>query len=256
MKFGKEFSLHLEKTLPEWREYYLSYKLLKKLLKNIPAAAAAPLLPLPELQVWFVAILCVELEKFNDFYVEKEEVFVIRFQALKERIEGLLDAEFTEEIMEIRRECVALHGEMVLLKSYSTLNFVGLVKILKKFDKRTGTWLGLPFIHFAFHQPFFSTELLTTLIGECEEILEILFPVVAEVVGDEQTGMVSSDASSLWLGEETIRIYNSTLGALSAIEGLRRESSTYNPLSMSNVFGSPDNGSTGGVTAENSPRHN
>lgn len=86
MKFGKEFSVHLEQTLPEWRENYLNYKLLKKLLKNIPRAAdrdsAAPLLPLPELQVWFVAILCVELEKFNDFYVEKEEDFIISFQVL------------------------------------------------------------------------------------------------------------------------------------------------------------------------------
>jgi hypothetical protein len=32
------------------------------------------------LQAWFLRILNQELEKFNDFYVDKEEEFVIRFQ--------------------------------------------------------------------------------------------------------------------------------------------------------------------------------
>lgn len=86
MKFGKEFRIHLEETLPEWRDKYLQYKPLKKLLKNIPAPAAADNLPpagsLPELHEWFVGILNEELEKFNDFYVDKEEDFIIRFQVL------------------------------------------------------------------------------------------------------------------------------------------------------------------------------
>lgn len=84
MKFGKEFRIHLEETLPEWRDKYLQYKPLKKILKNIPAPAAAdnlpPAGPLPEHHEWFVGILNEELEKFNDFYVDKEEDFIIRFQ--------------------------------------------------------------------------------------------------------------------------------------------------------------------------------
>lgn len=87
MKFGKEFRIHLEETLPDWRDKYLSYKPLKKLLKNIPPSAAdnnnnnpPPDGPLLELQDWFVGILNVELDKFNDFYVDKEEDFIIRFQ--------------------------------------------------------------------------------------------------------------------------------------------------------------------------------
>ena len=79
MKFGKEFGIHLEQTLPEWKDKYLCYKPLKKLLKNLPN-------PTPDtdnnLQEWFVRILNEELDKFNDFYVDKEEEFVIRFQVL------------------------------------------------------------------------------------------------------------------------------------------------------------------------------
>lgn len=101
MKFGKEFQTHLEETLPEWRDKFLSYKLLKKLLKQMSTADAA--LNAPDLSIgaaqaddagaernqpwvgleeWFVRILDEELEKFNDFYVDKEEDFVIRLQVL------------------------------------------------------------------------------------------------------------------------------------------------------------------------------
>lgn len=101
MKFGKEFQTHLEETLPEWRDKFLSYKLLKKLLKQMSTADAtlnAPDLstgaaqaddagaernqPWVGLEEWFVRILDEELEKFNDFYVDKEEDFVIRLQVL------------------------------------------------------------------------------------------------------------------------------------------------------------------------------
>ncbi|KAL3346735.1 hypothetical protein AABB24_025268 [Solanum stoloniferum] len=79
MKFGKEFTTHLEETLPEWRDKYLCYKPLKKLLKNLPLTDGGDNPP-PHLQDWFVRILNEELDKFNDFYVDKEEEFIIRLQ--------------------------------------------------------------------------------------------------------------------------------------------------------------------------------
>lgn len=279
MKFGKEFTTHLEETLPEWRDKYLCYKPLKKLLKhlpstadNLPDAGDNPPPPPPPLQDWFVRILNEELDKFNDFYVDKEEEFIIRFQELKERIErvkeksgkdGVLtkDGEFSDEVMGIRKDFVAIHGEMVLLKNYSSLNFAGLVKILKKFDKRTGRLLRLPFTQLALDQPFFTTEPLNRLVRECEENLELLFPLEAEVVesdatAEEPTGGTTSYASNvspaLPLVEENVDIYRSTLAAIKAIQGLKKASSTYNPLSFSYIFGNQDNDSTGAITAEDS----
>ncbi|KAF3662550.1 SPX domain-containing protein 4 [Capsicum annuum] len=281
MKFGKEFSIHLEETLPEWRDKYLCYKPLKKLLKNIPPSSVADNPPPPapppvpaELQDWFIRILNEELEKFNDFYVDKEEDFIIRFQELKERIErvkekggqdGVLatDNEFSEEMMSIRKDFVSIHGEMVLLKNYSSLNFAGLVKILKKYDKRTGGLLRLPFTQVALHQPIFTTEPLTRLVRECEDNLEVLFPLEAEVVelaapAGEQVGATSSYASNVLPDttfppvEENGDIYRSTLAAIKAIQGLKKASSTYNPLSFSSISGNQDNDSPGAITAEDS----
>lgn len=291
MKFGKEFKTHLEETLPEWRDKFLCYKPLKKLLKQLPPTVDSlnldrpinfqlhphppPLTgdvhgntnrPLVDLQEWFVRILNEELDKFNDFYVDKEEDFVIRLQELKERIESLKEksskdgvftseSEFSEEMMDIRKDLVTIHGEMVLLKNYSSLNFAGLVKILKKYDKRTGGLLRLPFTQLALHQPFFTTEPLTRLVHECEDNLELLFPLEAEVI--ESTNIVQDQSNPslnsttsispgppTTLGEETIDIYRSTLAAMKAIRGLQKASSTSNPLSFSSFFKIQDDEST------------
>lgn len=299
MKFGKEFRTHLEETLPEWRDKFLCYKPLKKLLKhflnpNIPlvnhntnanqnvggepsqsgGAAGVRNMSLEEFQDWFVRLLNEELEKFNDFYVDKEEEFVIRFQELKERIERVREnsrrdrvaaseSEFSEEMMDIRKEFVTIHGEMVLLKNYSSLNFAGLIKILKKYDKRTGGLLRLPFTQLAAHQPFFTTEPLTRLVRECEANLELLFPLEEEVTESTSAprdqnradpplaDITNTPPETSSLGEATRDIYRSTLSAIRTIQGLRT-SSTYNPLSFAAIFRDQDDEGSGAVTAENS----
>jgi len=64
------------------------------------------------------------------------ELNICLLQELKERIERVREnsrrdgaaaseSEFSEEMMEIRKEFVTIHGEMVLLKNYSSLNFAG-----------------------------------------------------------------------------------------------------------------------------------
>lgn len=289
MKFGKDFRNHLEETLPAWRDKYLAYKALKKLIKNLVPRepAAAPPLPPPapaaadaegpgapaaaqgnvNLANWFASILDAELHKLNEFYIEREEWYVIRLQVLKERIERVKakknDAftsrsEFTEEMLEIRKDFVIIHGEMILLQTYSSLNFAGLVKILKKYDKRTGGVLSLPFTQRVRHQPFFTTEPLTRLVRECEANLELLFPVEAEVLEPSSSSnlephdVARCDPTSS-RDVETIDVYRSTLAAMKAIQGLRRASSTYNPLSLSRFFhGEDGEPCSGAITSESS----
>ncbi|NP_001346416.1 SPX domain-containing protein 4-like [Zea mays] len=289
MKFGKDFRNHLEETLPAWRDKYLAYKALKKLIKNLVPRepAAAPPLPPPapaaadaegpgapaaahgnvNLANWFASILDAELHKLNEFYIEREEWYVIRLQVLKERIERVKakknDAftsrsEFTEEMLEIRKDFVIIHGEMILLQTYSSLNFAGLVKILKKYDKRTGGVLSLPFTQRVRHQPFFTTEPLTRLVRECEANLELLFPVEAEVLEPSSSSnlephdVARCDPTSS-RDVETVDVYRSTLAAMKAIQGLRRASSTYNPLSLSRFFhGEDGEPCSGAITSESS----
>ncbi|KMT17337.1 hypothetical protein BVRB_2g040290 [Beta vulgaris subsp. vulgaris] len=138
-------------------------------------------------------------------------------------------------MMDIRKECVTLHEEMVFLKKYSSLNF-------------------------AAHQSFFTTEPLTRLERECEANLELLFPLEEEVTepisgpqNQNRTDPASSNTSSL--GHASHDIYRSTLSAIRTIQGLRI-SSTYNPLSFAVIFKDQEDERSGAVTAENSPSNN
>ena len=95
MKFGKSLSNQIEETLPEWREKFLSYKELKKKLKLIePIGGERPNKrarldasvagdgtdAMSKEEIDFERLLENELEKFNAFFVEKEEEYIIRLK--------------------------------------------------------------------------------------------------------------------------------------------------------------------------------
>jgi SPX domain protein involved in polyphosphate accumulation len=73
MKFGKRLKSQIEESLPEWRDNFLSYKDLKKLLRGISADN-----PSLQAEAVFIQLLNMEIEKFNAFFLEQEEEFVIR----------------------------------------------------------------------------------------------------------------------------------------------------------------------------------
>ncbi|KAF2597082.1 hypothetical protein F2Q68_00007569 [Brassica cretica] len=189
MKFGKSLSNQIEQTLPEWRDKFLSYKDLKKRLKLITSTTqdrptkrlrvdAECSLGMSKEEISFIQLLEGELEKFNNFFVEKEEEYIIRLKELRDRIVKAKDSK--EKMMSMRKEIVDFHGEMVLLENYSALNYTGLVKILKKYDKRTGDLMRLPYIQKVLQQPFYTTDLLYKLIKESEAILDRFFPATHE----------------------------------------------------------------------------
>ncbi|KAI5393813.1 SPX domain-containing protein 2 [Lathyrus oleraceus] len=187
MKFWKILSNQIEQTLPDWRDKFLSYKDLKKQLKLIVPkddSSSSKRRRLDDDGVIegevskevndFLRLLEVEIEKFNGFFVEKEEEYVIKWKELQDKVAWAKSSD--GELMTVGREIVDFHGEMVLLENYSALNYTGLVKIIKKYDKRTGALLRLPFIQDVLNQPFFKIDVLNKLVKECEMMLSIIFP--------------------------------------------------------------------------------
>ncbi|XP_023529304.1 SPX domain-containing protein 1-like [Cucurbita pepo subsp. pepo] len=269
MKFGKSLSNQIEETLPEWRDKFLSYKELKKKLKLVQPKSGDSNRPfkkprldaeadadadtdadaVPNEVVDFITLLEKELEKFNSFFVEKEEEYIIRLKELQDRVAKV--KYFDEELTQIRKEIVDFHGEMVLLENYSALNYTGLAKILKKYDKRTGALIRLPFIQKVLQQPFFTTDLLFKLVKECEAMLDRLFPAneqpaLAEAaVGDEgcaprasATATSNSDGlpgmpKELAEIEQMESVYmKGTLSALRVLKEIRSGSSTVSEFSL------------------------
>ena len=122
----------------------------------------------------------------------------------------------------------------------------GIVKILKKYDKRTGTLLRLPYIQKVLQQPFFTTDLLYKLVKECEALLDRLFPLTEpnEVsnngVGESSTSNNTTDATTGLVRaieladlEYMKRLYTkSTISALRVLKEIRSRSSMVSVFSL------------------------
>ncbi|KAM7258387.1 hypothetical protein ACFE04_014128 [Oxalis oulophora] len=201
MKFSKSLSMLIEEQLPDWQDKFLSYKELKKHLKSLHPKTISDrkaikrprlstiqetkldgadadadddvLVVRKEVIDDFVRLLENEIDKFNRFFLDKEEEYVIKWKELQNRVTKAGGS--NEELMSVGTEIVDFHGEMVLLENYSALNYTGLVKILKKYDKRSGDLIRLPFIQKVLQEPFFTTDVLNKLVYECEKMLEHLF---------------------------------------------------------------------------------
>ncbi|KAF7147983.1 hypothetical protein RHSIM_Rhsim03G0248200 [Rhododendron simsii] len=168
----------------------------------------------------------------------------VGLQDLQDRVAKAKDS--SEEI-NIRKEIVDFHGEMVLLENYSALNYTGLVKILKKYDKRTGALIRSPYIQKVLQQPFFTTDLLFKLVKECEALLDHLFPVNEPPtstdqldVGDETSTSTTTENGGLLRGPKELAeieymesLYmKSTISALRALKEIRSKSSTVSAFSL------------------------
>ncbi|KAL9280084.1 SPX domain-containing protein 1 [Arabidopsis thaliana] len=233
MKFGKSLSNQIEQTLPEWQDKFLSYKELKKRLKLIGSKIAdrpVKRLRLDEFSVGiskeeidFIQLLEDELEKFNNFFVEKEEEYIIRLKEFRDRIAKAKDS--MEKMIKIRKEIVDFHGEMVLLENYSALNYTGLVKILKKYDKRTGDLMRLPFIQKVLQQPFYTTDLLFKLVKESEAMLDQIFPA-----NETESEIIQAELSEHKFMESLHM--KSTIAALRVLKEIRSGSSTVSVFSL------------------------
>ncbi|KAE8664283.1 SPX domain-containing protein 1 [Hibiscus syriacus] len=154
------------------------------------------------------------------------------------------------DLTEVGREIVDFHGEMVLLENYSALNYSGLVKIIKKYDKRSGALVRLPFIQKVLQQPFYRTDVLSKLVKECEMVLERLFTMnepsaSPEATDEEQTNETEcqsntssrSNKSLLKVSKELAEIKDmenmymkQTLSALHVLKEIRSGSSTVSML--------------------------
>ncbi|KAL3516928.1 hypothetical protein ACH5RR_023830 [Cinchona calisaya] len=241
MKFGKRLKQQIQETLPGWRDKFLSYKDLKKLVRSISSTPpiSSGSLEYGKSESEFVYLLNNEIEKFNAFFVEQEEDFIIRHKELQQRIQRMIaksrpqpsETDYKEEMRKIRKDIVDFHGEMVLLMNYSNVNYTGLAKILKKYDKRTGGLLRSPFIQKVLQQPFFTTDPISKLIKECETAIDILFPAAQENNRGSTTDVHQGErAETITVAGEGI--FRNTVAALLAMQEIRRGSSTYSHFSL------------------------
>ncbi|TVU34013.1 hypothetical protein EJB05_15834, partial [Eragrostis curvula] len=175
MKFGKWLKKQIEQSPEEWQEKFLCYKELKRCVKAVPSGRP----PTSEEEAGFVGPLHAEIEKINSFFLEQEEEYVIHYREQLDAIQRMVARQAAPqheaEAIAVWREILNFHGEMLLLLNYCNINYIGLLKILKKYNKRTGAGLLLlPAIATLREHPFFRTDTVSNMVQECETMLEVL----------------------------------------------------------------------------------
>ena len=130
---------------------------------------------LTEEQRIFVKTLNAELQKFNKFFMNAEEDFVIKDSMLERGYREVVNKDGTRAesftMKKYRKSCkdfADFHGELVLMEHWVGLNYTALVKILKKHDKRSNLSLRSPFLISVLQQPFYSTDVLSEIITKTE----------------------------------------------------------------------------------------
>ncbi|KAF7331871.1 Cyclin-dependent protein kinase inhibitor [Mycena kentingensis (nom. inval.)] len=198
MKFGKQF---LAQQIPGWSSYYVDYKRLKKIISSLtqhrPASEAAalavglrpndlldspatpPLFPRddgesdsPAHKAAFFFKLERELEKINEFYLQKEAELKLRLETLLSKrraaaMRGFPDADTTQSNVEwtaVEEGFRHLERDLNKLQQFVEINATAFRKILKKYDKRSkSTVKELYLARQVDVQPVFNRQLISEL---------------------------------------------------------------------------------------------
>lgn len=207
MKFGKKLRATVNESYEEWRPMFMSYKDLKKTIhprihphhsepnqltpnssspndnqshhqtpdlnnNSLLAAVRHAENEHPE----FFTTFKREVDKVNEFFLDKQEDYIIDHQQLSSKVdEFLVPGRATRP--EVNRLCQRLtnfHGELVLLENFSSVNYIGFRKILKKHDKKTGLKMQTVYLKTVLTTPFFLSDTLRKLILQTESQLALL----------------------------------------------------------------------------------
>ncbi|ESQ38303.1 hypothetical protein EUTSA_v10029436mg, partial [Eutrema salsugineum] len=152
--FGKKLK---ERSIEEWQEYYINYKLMKKKVKQYGRQIEVGSLDRRHLLKDFSRMLdhqkisrvriklllkpvfgCMQIEKITLFMLEQQGLLSSRLQKLRECHDALQDEPDISQIHNLREAYRSVGQDLLKLLFFIDMNAIGIRKILKKFDKRFG----------------------------------------------------------------------------------------------------------------------
>mmetsp|Transcript_1028 Transcript_1028/g.1950 ORF Transcript_1028/g.1950 Transcript_1028/m.1950 type:complete len:462 (-) Transcript_1028:1286-2671(-) len=159
MKFAKKLKHVAIECGPEWAPMFVEYKKLKKKLAKKSEA--------------FPNLLRKELGKVNMFFLDKQHDLHQMYTAQSSIVQRALSggAVSRAQVVQIQQDLVHLHSELVMLELFSSLNYDGFGKILKKYDKKEGTNLRKRCTFVLRQAPFYAIQYLNMLL---QNVLELL----------------------------------------------------------------------------------
>ncbi|KAG5358652.1 Ankyrin repeat protein [Yarrowia sp. B02] len=194
MKFGKYLAKR-QLEVPEYGNYFINYKALKKLIKSLSNQAAAGgnvEQALRDNKATFFFRLERELEKVNSFYLQKEAELKLRIDILMEKkadayASGSLTSSTSVSYISLYEGFQRFRRDLSKLEQFIELNATGFSKVLKKWDKRSKQQTKELYLSRAVEvQPVFHRDILARLSDQASSsILELEAWADGDVIFDD-----------------------------------------------------------------------
>lgn len=177
MKFGKNLVYN---QVPEWTNYYVDYKNLKRHLNMLVTVIRAA--PNGEEQATQQKLFREKLEsnalRVEDFFVQKNGELERRFCRIAKQYPQEQPAKFwgtdVDEIKDLIGEVLELRTKYRKLYWFAEINSRGFRKILKKIEKKVGLCMDLSGFRFILSEMNFArTEVLVHRIAQANEYLNM-----------------------------------------------------------------------------------
>lgn len=191
MKFGHTLLSH---QVPEWQQYYIDYKGLKKIIKSVHLRELEIKKDGTEIDIFNDSQIKLDLARFffhldsnieivDDFYTKK----YIDYEKRLKKVTAVFpkyatDVGSLEEYDDLLDILLELRSCFRNLKWFAELNRRGFVKILKKLDKKTGTKKQESYLRSKIYPLSFSNDLDTV---RCLSIINDLLNKLSTAKGEE-----------------------------------------------------------------------
>lgn len=215
MKFGKYLSKrHLD--LPEYAQYFVDYKALKKLMKRLAALPAAENSEearyerLQQNKSTFFFRLERELEKVTTFYSQKEAGLETRLDLLIQKRQAAASGSLGKltrssvAYISIHEGLQRFRRDLDRLEQFVELNATAFSKVLKKWDKQSRSHIKELYLSSAVEvQPMFHRDVLVSLSDKSNACMlevealaagdSVVFEPVREQIPSSQVTELASD---------------------------------------------------------------
>jgi SPX domain protein involved in polyphosphate accumulation len=124
--------------IPEWKGYYINYKLMKKKVKQYGQQLQQGEKDRRRVLKDFSKMLDDQIEKIVLFLLEQQGMLASRIEKLAKQRAILQEQPDISGIAELREAYREVGLDLIKLLKFVDLNATGIRKILKKFDKRFG----------------------------------------------------------------------------------------------------------------------
>lgn len=181
--------------LPEVRDLYLAYKRLKKLLREVAQCnEAGNVEESVQLQSQFISDVNSCLQQVNETFIEKEEEFVILFDNL-ERAATVVES--LSESQRITQRFADFHGKLLLFMNTTMLTYVCILKIMKKYHKKTGRVVVSLQPAQLREMPIGSTEIISSIVFRSEQTINSLISKQKQFLKDESSSEEVTEMSEV-----------------------------------------------------------